>query len=70
MPLKSRGVVVHGRNDTWTKAHWYAFRLLNDELHGIQVITFDHLLERAKKSLDMFRPPAEGEVSDFDDVPF
>jgi Domain of unknown function (DUF4263) len=74
VPLKPRGIVVHGRSNTWTEAHWYAFRLLNDELHGIQVITFDHLLQRAKKSLDMFRP-GKGEQThpsgddDFDDGP-
>lgn len=77
VPLKPRGVVVHGRSNNWTKDHWYAFRLLNDELHGVQVITFDHLLERAKKSLDMFRPPDDKQHSvsndddmNFDDVPF
>jgi hypothetical protein len=59
VPLKPRGVVVHGRSNTWTKDHWQAYRLLNDELHGIQVITFDQLLERARKSLESFRPPAD-----------
>jgi antiviral defense system Shedu protein SduA len=69
VPLKPRGVVVHGRSHTWEEAHWSAFRLLNDELHGIQVITFDHLLQRAKKSLDMFRPeqPRPMQDSDIDD---
>jgi Domain of unknown function (DUF4263) len=64
VPLKPRGVVVHGRSNAWTQDHWDAFRLLNDELHGIQVITFDHLLGRAKKSLDIFRP----QVSQEDDA--
>jgi Domain of unknown function (DUF4263) len=56
VPLKPRGVVVHGRSDTWDNKHWHAYRLLNDELHGIQVITFDHLFMRARKSLEIFRP--------------
>jgi hypothetical protein len=77
VPLKPRGVVVHGRSSTWTEDHWSALRLLNDELHGIQVITFDHLLERAKRSLDALRPESEQDAdasvdddTDFDGVPF
>jgi hypothetical protein len=77
VPLKPRGIVVHGRSNTWTDNHWCAFRLLNDELHGIQIVTFDHLLERAKKSMDAFRSQSEqpGSVAtacdvDYGDMPF
>jgi hypothetical protein len=77
VPLKPRGVVVHGRSNSWTENHWVAFRLLNDELHNIQVITFDHLLERAKKSLSAFEPQSDqpestvaGDDTYYDDVPF
>lgn len=77
VPLKPRGVVVHGRSNAWSSDHWRAYRLLNDELHGIQVITFDHLLMRARKSLEIFKPPHVAQVrhsidddADFDDKPF
>jgi len=77
VPLKPRGVVVHGRSNTWNSDHWHAYRLLNDELHGIQVITFDHLLTRARKSLEIFQPSPNTQISasidddvDFDDMPF
>jgi hypothetical protein len=77
VPLKPRGVVVHGRSNKWNTDHWRSFRLLNDELHGIQVITFDHLLTRARKSLEIFKPirDEQGNASidegdDFIDVPF
>ncbi|MEK9206958.1 MAG: Shedu anti-phage system protein SduA domain-containing protein, partial [Patescibacteria group bacterium] len=51
IPLKPKGLIVHGRNNIWDKSEWEAFRLLNDELHNIQIITFDILLERAKNVL-------------------
>jgi len=53
--LKPRGLVVIGRSNHWGDKEWQAFRLLNDELHGVQVITFDILLSRAKKSVELFK---------------
>lgn len=50
-PLKPRGLVVHGRSDDWEDSEWEAFRLLNDGLHGIQVMTFDHLLAQGRRAL-------------------
>lgn len=52
-PLKPRGLVVHGRSHTWDEDEWAAFRLLNDNLHGIQVMTFDHLLAQARRVVDL-----------------
>jgi hypothetical protein len=52
-PLKPRGLVVHGRSHTWGDEEWSAFRLLNDNLHGIQVMTFDHLLAQARRAVDL-----------------
>ncbi len=51
VPLKPRGLVVHGRSNTWGAEEWEAYRLLNDDLHGVQVITFDHLLEQGRRSM-------------------
>lgn len=50
-PLKPRGLVIHGRSHDWGDEEWEAFRLLNDGLHGIQVMTFDHLLAQARRAL-------------------
>jgi len=52
-PLKPRGLVVHGRSADWDEEEWAAFRLLNDTLHGIQIMTFDHLLTQARRSIDL-----------------
>lgn len=53
VPLKPRGLVVVGRSNNWTEVEWTAYRLLNDRLHGVQVITYDILLERANRALKM-----------------
>lgn len=50
-PLKPRGLVIHGRSHGWGEDEWEAFRLLNDHLHGLQVMTFDHLLAQAKRAI-------------------
>jgi hypothetical protein len=50
-PLKPRGLVVHGRSNDWGQEEWDAFRLLNDNLHGVQVMTFDHLLAQGRHAL-------------------
>src|SRR3989344_262724 len=76
VPLKPRGLVVKGPTKGWGVDEWEGFRLLNDELHSIQVITFDHLLRQAERILFVMQvedenPPLE-EVSEIsiDDIPF
>lgn len=54
-PLKPRYLVVHGRSTGWEDVELREFRLLNDRLHGISVITFDHLLSRAKQALELLQ---------------
>lgn len=71
IPMKPKGLVVHGRSVDWEESEWEAFRLLNDNLHNIQIITFDVLLERAKnvlkimeveETIDTGVEPVTGEV--------
>ncbi len=54
MPLKPRGVLIIGRSNDWDDDLWKAYRLFNDELHGVQVITFDQLRERAQRAVNSF----------------
>jgi len=74
IPLKPRGLIVHGRSIGWFDSEWEAFRLLNDRLHGIQIVTFDHLLERAKKVLNDLEVESQNidelEEVDVADIPF
>lgn len=55
-PLKPKCLIVHGRSNDWGDLESQSFRLLNDRLHGISVITFDHLILRAKQTLELFKP--------------
>ena len=55
-PIKPKCLIVHGRSDGWRDKESIAFRLLNDSLHGITVITFDHLLLRARQMVELFNP--------------
>lgn len=51
-PVKPKCTVILGRSNDWQIEEKIAFRLLNDSLHGVEVITFDHLLNRAGKLLE------------------
>jgi hypothetical protein len=62
-PIKPRALVVHGRSIGWTEVEQEAFRLLNDRHHGITIITFDHLLQRAKQLVECFDPRNESDIA-------
>ncbi len=51
-PVKPKCTIIFGRSSDWGLEEKTAFRLLNDSLHGIEVITFDHLFNRAEKILN------------------
>lgn len=50
-PVKPKCTVIFDRSLNWFIDEKTAFRLLNDSLHGIEVITFDHLYSRAERVL-------------------
>lgn len=78
VPLKPRGLVIQGRSNDWGVEEWEAFRLLNDELHSVQVLTFDHLLKQAERMLAVMKisddnPPLEEldiDQINMEDLPF
>ena len=51
-PVKPKCTIIFGRSNNWKIEEKTAFRLLNDSLHGIEIITFDHLHNRASRILD------------------
>jgi len=55
-PIKPKCLIVHGRSNDWSELESNSFRLLNDRHHGISIITFDHLILRAKQTLELFKP--------------
>jgi hypothetical protein len=50
-PVKPKCTIIFGRSNKWGLEEKTAFRLLNDSLHGIDIITFDHLYSRASRLL-------------------
>lgn len=55
-PLKPKCLIVHGRSNNWGDPESQSYRLLNDRLHGISIVTFDHMLLRAQQTLELFNP--------------
>lgn len=51
-PVKPCCIIIFGRSNKWEIEEKTAFRLLNDSLHGISIITFDHLYSRANRLLE------------------
>ncbi len=51
--VRPRGIIVAGRSDKWTIDQSRFYKKLSFSLHGIEVITYDHLLARAKGMLDI-----------------
>ncbi len=49
---RPRGIIVIGRSNHWTEREVRAYRKLSYSLHGLEVLTYDHLLDRAKQMLN------------------
>lgn len=47
--VKPRITLIYGRSNEWTKTQQGQFRVLNSTLTNISVLTYDHVLLRAKK---------------------
>lgn len=50
-----KATIVIGRSNEWTEDQVRALHGLNARLHGVQIITFDHLLAQAKEFLRHLR---------------
>lgn len=47
--IKPRCTLIFGRSIDWNQAQQEAFRVLNSSYHNLTIMTFDHVLERAKR---------------------
>lgn len=47
--IKPRCTLIFGRSNDWNQAQQEAFRVLNSSYHNLTIVTFDHVLERAKR---------------------
>ena len=47
--IKPRCVLIYGRSDDWNDEQKESFRILNSNYHNLNIMTYDHVLERAKR---------------------
>ncbi len=65
--VKPRAVLIYGRSNDWDMEKKEAYRILNSCYHNITILTYDHVLERAKKILEV-SPVTQSNSND--DIPF
>lgn len=49
--IKPRIILIFGRSNNWDKEEKEAYRILNASYHNISIMTYDHVLERARRIL-------------------
>ncbi len=49
--IKPRCVLIFGRSDNWDNEQKESFRILNSNYHNLTIMTYDHVLERAKRMI-------------------
>ena len=73
-PIKPRCILVFGRSNDWNNDQRVAYRILNSNYHNLTVLTYDHVLDRAKRIAGMNEPKETDDnqinESDDDDIPF
>ena len=47
--IKPRCILIFGRSNDWKEKQVEAFRILNFGCHNLTIMTYDHVLERAKR---------------------
>lgn len=47
--IKPRCVLIYGRSNNWNDDQKEAYRLLNTSYHNLTILTYDHVLQRAKR---------------------
>jgi hypothetical protein len=47
--IKPRCILIFGRSNDWNEKQVEAFRILNSGYHNLTIMTYDHVLDRAKR---------------------
>jgi len=69
--VKPRITLIYGRSQSWADTEKEAYRVLNSSYSTLNIITYDHLLERAKRLIDICDPKQEvPEEVNPEDIPF
>jgi hypothetical protein len=67
--IKPRCTLLYGRSLDWNEEQREAYRILNSSYHCLTILTYDHVLKRAKRILGLEVDILEGSVSP-EDIPF
>ena len=51
--IKPRCILIFGRSNDWDDEQKEAYRILNSSYHNLTIMTYDHVLKRAKRILDI-----------------
>ena len=51
--IKPRGILIFGRSNNWIKEQQEAYRILNSSYHNLTIMTYDHVLDRANRILNI-----------------
>lgn len=68
--IKPRCVLLFGRSHDWNDEQREAYRLLNASYHNLTVMTYDHVLARARRILDLPEPGPPSTTLGEDYIPF
>ena len=55
--VKPRCTLVFGRSSDWNNGQMEAYRILNASYHSLSILTYDHVLDRARRMLAMDHLP-------------
>jgi len=47
--IKPRCILIFGRSEDWDEEQKESYRILNSNYHNLTIMTYDHILERAKR---------------------
>ena len=61
--VKPRSTLIFGRSNDWDADQAEAYRILNTGFHNLHIMTYDHVLIRAKRMIGVA-------VDDEDEIPF
>lgn len=73
--IKPRSILIFGRSHNWTPEKRSAYRILNSSYHNLTILTYDHVLERAKRIVGVENKKEEETIREHtnetqDDLPF
>ena len=71
--IKPRCILIFGRSNDWDSERSESYRILNSSFHNLTVLTYDHVLDRARRLLkhdEESQPEDPGDSERPVDVPF